>query len=124
MLQIINPINPQWGWALISIKMLLANYLKKLVIGIFVIHIFTSENIFKCNVCGAEFTLKSSLQRHVKKYHLEGNNQCIFCDKFFTSEHKLSQHQKMHSGYPCEKCGKSFFKSEGLRNHKRRNCKL
>ena len=29
MLQIINPINPQWGWALISIKMLLANYLKK-----------------------------------------------------------------------------------------------
>ena len=84
--------------------------------------IFLRTVVIKCNLCEKEFTLKSSLKKHVKIYHLQGSHQCNVCAKYFASDKLLVQHQKFHFGYDCDICGKKFTKPDSLRNHKRKIC--
>ena len=78
---------------------------------------------FKCDKCQKQFGLKSQLNGHVKRVHLnERNHFCTFCDKACFSANDLKQHmQNNHDerqrSFRCASCGKSFFSNANLKRH-------
>ena len=60
--------------------------------------------------CGASFTYKESLQRHMKAVHL-GGYKCKHCHEIFTSQTTLSVHsRKVHTKNPLQVlCYQSFY---------------
>ena len=70
-----------------------------------------NHNNISCTECGQHFSLKSSLQKHIRKRVLV---HCKECDKCFCYERNLSVHLKeVHSSIPCDVCGK-LFKKENM----------
>ena len=79
-------------------------------------------NRFKCAECPKEYSLKDSLQRHVKYVHRgEATYECETCHTFFRHETALSQHiRRVHDdsfGFVCKYCGKTFKMKGGLNVH-------
>ena len=73
-----------------------------------------NHNNISCTECGQHFSLKSSLQKHIRKRVLVN---CKECDKCFCYDRNLSVHIKeVHSSIPCDVCGK-LFKKENMEIH-------
>uniref|UniRef100_A0A3B3YHE4 C2H2-type domain-containing protein n=1 Tax=Poecilia mexicana TaxID=48701 RepID=A0A3B3YHE4_9TELE len=75
---------------------------------------------FDCDFCGKSFSLKSSLNNHVKIH--TGEKSCDFCGKTFNSSSDLKKHMRVHTGekpFCCEDCGKRFSLSASLNRHRR-----
>ncbi|XP_054880371.1 zinc finger and SCAN domain-containing protein 2-like [Poeciliopsis prolifica] len=80
---------------------------------------------FSCDFCGKRFSLKSSLNNHVKIH--TGEKSCDFCGKTFHSSSDLKKHMRVHTGekpFCCEDCGKIFpqclFKQTHENSHRKK----
>lgn len=59
------------------------------------------ERPFQCNQCGASFTQKGNLLRHIKLHSGEKPFKCPFCNYACRRRDALTGHLRTHSG-ECE----------------------
>ena len=59
---------------------------------------------FPCDICGAIFSERYKLQRHIETHMNKVAETCIFCGKFFNSSKIYAKHLEVH-----ERKGLSYF---------------
>ena len=59
------------------------------------------ERPFHCNQCGASFTQKGNLLRHIKLHSGEKPFKCPFCNYACRRRDALTGHLRTHSGRAC-----------------------
>uniref|UniRef100_A0A4W5P4K9 IKAROS family zinc finger 1 (Ikaros) n=1 Tax=Hucho hucho TaxID=62062 RepID=A0A4W5P4K9_9TELE len=78
---------------------------------------------FQCTQCGASFTQKGNLLRHIKLHSGEKPFKCHLCNYACRRRDALSGHLRTHSvGKPhkCAYCGRSYKQRSSLEEHKER----
>uniref|UniRef100_A0A3B5K5W4 IKAROS family zinc finger 1 (Ikaros) n=2 Tax=Takifugu rubripes TaxID=31033 RepID=A0A3B5K5W4_TAKRU len=81
------------------------------------------ERPFHCNQCGASFTQKGNLLRHIKLHSGEKPFKCHLCSYACRRRDALTGHLRTHSvGKPhkCAYCGRSYKQRSSLEEHKER----
>ncbi|XP_078129935.1 DNA-binding protein Ikaros isoform X6 [Sander vitreus] len=81
------------------------------------------ERPFQCSQCGASFTQKGNLLRHIKLHSGEKPFKCHLCSYACRRRDALSGHLRTHSvGKPhkCAYCGRSYKQRSSLEEHKER----
>nr|XP_033786384.1 DNA-binding protein Ikaros isoform X12 [Geotrypetes seraphini] len=81
------------------------------------------ERPFQCNQCGASFTQKGNLLRHIKLHSGEKPFKCHLCSYACRRRDALTGHLRTHSvGKPhkCGYCGRSYKQRSSLEEHKER----
>ena len=80
---------------------------------------------FLCKICSKTFKQKSGLQGHMETHNEKKEFSCTECAEMFLTTRKLKEHiNSVHkkiehdAKFPCEYCGKIFFKKKSIRNHK------
>ena len=79
----------------------------------------TSDKPYKCNHCGAGFSLEKSLGFHIKlKRCTEKQFECLVCKKVFISKQNLFLHMKTHTDvFQCSICVNKFDSEDKLKEH-------
>ncbi|KAK3912097.1 Zinc finger protein 582 [Frankliniella fusca] len=86
---------------------------------------------YVCKICGRALQYRSHLIRHLRKVHdgegveevMRRMMKCRFCDKPYTNELSLINHEKLHDGtskMKCNKCEERFDDKNALRRHQRK----
>ncbi|XP_072343788.1 DNA-binding protein Ikaros-like isoform X2 [Scyliorhinus torazame] len=81
------------------------------------------ERPFHCSQCGASFTQKGNLLRHIKLHTGEKPFKCHLCNYACRRRDALSGHLRTHSidkPYKCSFCGRSYKQRSSLEEHKDR----
>ncbi|XP_037745881.1 DNA-binding protein Ikaros isoform X9 [Chelonia mydas] len=81
------------------------------------------ERPFHCSQCGASFTQKGNLLRHIKLHSGEKPFKCHLCNYACRRRDALTGHLRTHSvGKPhkCGYCGRSYKQRSSLEEHKER----
>lgn len=79
--------------------------------------------LYECTFhCGGKYQTKSRLNKHIKKVHLNSNenHSCNICYKTLYSGKSLQLHMKLHTGsfdYNCFVCDKKFLTGRRLKAH-------
>uniref|UniRef100_A0A1Q3EZ85 Putative c2h2-type zn-finger protein n=1 Tax=Culex tarsalis TaxID=7177 RepID=A0A1Q3EZ85_CULTA len=76
----------------------------------------------KCEICGATFTMKIDLRRHMRKHNGELPYGCPHCYQRFSRMNHVREHVKKHENvqsFACLLCTKNFSYKKGLIQHKR-----
>ncbi|XP_068939795.1 DNA-binding protein Ikaros isoform X11 [Petaurus breviceps papuanus] len=84
---------------------------------------YSRERPFQCNQCGASFTQKGNLLRHIKLHSGEKPFKCHLCNYACRRRDALTGHLRTHSvGKPhkCGYCGRSYKQRSSLEEHKER----
>ncbi|XP_049844008.1 zinc finger protein 664-like isoform X3 [Schistocerca gregaria] len=77
---------------------------------------------FPCDVCGAAFSYRSSLDVHLRRHSDERPFACGVCGGTFKRSDQLRTHSRLHSGhrpYACDVCGRTFTLAGNLAVHAR-----
>lgn len=89
------------------------------------------EMRYVCKICGRALQYRSHLVRHLRRVH-DGEGveevmrrlmKCRFCDKPYSNELSLINHEKLHDGtskMKCNKCEERFDDKNALRRHQRK----
>lgn len=81
---------------------------------------------YPCLLCNKTFFRESYIKKHMKLHapikESEGGDElfiCEICAKTFKTSRNLKRHKRTHSqlSYPCDKCDKSFTRSDTLNHH-------
>ncbi|XP_035824816.1 zinc finger protein 708 [Aplysia californica] len=78
------------------------------------------EKPFKCGLCDAKFSLRSSLKQHGLVHMGERPFKCDVCDARFKRMNTLTRHKLTHTGerpYKCDICGSRFSRISTFRTH-------
>ena len=73
---------------------------------------------FPCSICGATFTHKTNLRRHMRNHTGNYKHFCDKCRRGFYMKYLYDEHvMVVHEGrkFYCDYCGKGF-NSKGMRN--------
>lgn len=79
-----------------------------------------SNEIFRCDVCGSEFSQHSSLRRYMFVHAGVKNFKCDICEKVFPQKNKLARHMVIHTGdgkFKCSICDKGFAQKSDYTRH-------
>ncbi|KAM4701042.1 zinc finger protein Eos isoform 2-T2 [Discoglossus pictus] len=91
--------------------------------GDFMFDAVSGERPFHCNQCGASFTQKGNLLRHIKLHSGEKPFKCPFCNYACRRRDALTGHLRTHAvgkPYKCNYCGRSYKQQNTLEEHKER----
>ncbi|CAB3383250.1 Hypothetical predicted protein [Cloeon dipterum] len=82
------------------------------------------ERPHECHICNKRFTTRSVRNKHVLVVHQgidERRFACSACGKRFVNRHKLTVHERLHTGerpFTCEVCGKTYTNASRVKEHK------
>ena len=77
-----------------------------------------TKPLLRCDVCHVfETRLKHTLKRHKELKHGDHSVTCNICSKHFGNEKALQNHKTVHTGYPCQTCGKRFKSNYHRKRH-------
>jgi uncharacterized Zn-finger protein len=84
-------------------------------------HKITKKQQNVCDICGAKFTQRFTLNRRKLIHSGEKPHKCYICRAKFTESGKLNIHKLIHSGerpHECYICGVKFTQLGHLKTHK------
>ena len=87
------------------------------------LRIHNDERNFECTVCQQKFISSSNLKVHTRSVHTkEKMFYCDYCEKGFATKWQMKSHVKTNHlkekvMFDCQKCERSFYKSQSLAAH-------
>merc|ERR1711971_908543 len=88
------------------------------------IRVYSGTERFGCALpkcgCGKRFTVKQSLDEHMKRVLGIKNYECKYCRKSFVTKKEMEAHTRVHTGekpFECEYCKRRFSQRSGYRRH-------
>ncbi|EDW62270.2 uncharacterized protein Dvir_GJ16705 [Drosophila virilis] len=77
-----------------------------------------------CHICAMKFSLRSSLQAHLRRHLGQRTHACSDCPKKFFNSTALQVHRRSHTKelpYVCEHCARGFVNASKLNQHVKRH---
>ena len=75
---------------------------------------------FDCSICSKDFTMMSSLNRHIEIVHtaVDGGVECTkdFCEMVFNTRHEMYIHRDTCI-FPCQVCGLDISRNGKVAGH-------
>lgn len=85
-------------------------------------HLREVHKRYLCAVCGRDYPLQQTLNRHMKSHEANQNDKiCTFCGKIFFRADDLKRHIRIHTNerpFKCDQCEKAFKQHSELKEHK------
>ena len=79
-----------------------------------------ANKAYMCQICGASYTRKTALTRHLKKHDERYQFRCKTCCVYFITEKEVFDHQERtgcQKGHQCIYCSKAFRDNYTLKRH-------
>ncbi|XP_055852440.1 zinc finger protein ZFP2 [Episyrphus balteatus] len=100
---------------------------QKVFISLYALKEHMKTHKFFCDTCGENLNNKDELAQHrVEHQGLNPKHQCPNCRKVFTMRSTLNDHMRIHTGekpFVCDVCGKAFNQNANLKQHVMRHSK-
>uniref|UniRef100_A0A8C4QMW0 C2H2-type domain-containing protein n=1 Tax=Eptatretus burgeri TaxID=7764 RepID=A0A8C4QMW0_EPTBU len=78
------------------------------------------RGLYKCTVCGKNFSTKQSVKIHNRIHTGERPYKCSVCGKSFTAKNSVTIHMRTHTGerlFKCSVCGRTFTVARHVKSH-------